>query len=291
MAENQSTVQKVSVLIQFLTFHTHTLWPMQQQTDRRTDGLIKTGVLGRAGRDSWLKARGWIYLFVFLPRRGFRYGRAFHRLRGGLMLYVGRTWGPCWPRWQQHVDNALQGMAFLYEMMRLTNIYHWLLLPLLRVSPGPGPGGFATEAEFVAVAAARENYWILKLGTERYGYGRLRGGLNSRVEVTAPLPRAPSTMPAGALPQRALSTRSTTAGARTRPLNFAGGTRVSRLARANPAHCPTLRTGCAIIEYRAPFLSPLTSWPLIVPGAAAKARRGRPARRLELDRELWERGR
>jgi len=39
MAENQSTVQKVSVFIQLLTFHTHTM--ADAITDGRTDGLIK----------------------------------------------------------------------------------------------------------------------------------------------------------------------------------------------------------------------------------------------------------
>ena len=38
MAENQSTVQKVSVLIQFLTFHTHYL--ADAIADRRTDRRI-----------------------------------------------------------------------------------------------------------------------------------------------------------------------------------------------------------------------------------------------------------
>ena len=44
MAENQSTVQKVSVLNQLLTCHTHTLADAitDRQTDRQTDGLIKT---------------------------------------------------------------------------------------------------------------------------------------------------------------------------------------------------------------------------------------------------------
>ena len=117
------------------------------------------------------------------------------RFRRCLVLYVGQTMRPCWPRWQQHVEAVLLEMSFLYTMMRLTNICHWVMLPLERVSLGPGPGGFATEAQFAAVAVARGELWVQQLEARRCDDGRVWGGLNSRDEAAPPPPQVPPTPP------------------------------------------------------------------------------------------------
>ena len=93
---------------------------------------------GRLGTGVWQNMTGWIDALVFIPRRGYKYSKAFRRLWRGYMLYVGQTWLTLWARWKVHIKNALamDGKS-IYRMMRLKNVYHWVLVSLKRIlAPG-----------------------------------------------------------------------------------------------------------------------------------------------------------
>ena len=93
--------------------------------------------------------------------------------------------------WLKHIENATVAnkREFMYDLMRRLGPYHFVLLPLGRVTPIGGeqdPDGFDHSTAFKAAASPIEQKWIEKFSTNRQGDRRHGGGLNSRNETTTP---------------------------------------------------------------------------------------------------------
>ena len=148
----------------------------------------------KMGPNLYDKAEGWIYALLLIPKSGKRL-KTHSRGRRGCLVYVGQTMRTLYARWKEHIKNALESTLtnFVYQMMRATDAFTWVLVPLERVIPLEGRNGSKTMAPdkhglsdtaFKRIANLLEMFWMNRLRARRVGDGSESGGLNSKTEQT-----------------------------------------------------------------------------------------------------------